>query len=147
MSTQQVDPTAAGAAAASALAAPDSDREQVFEAFRRWGYLEADLDPLGFLQPETRPELRIEGEITQEARRVYCGTVGAEFVHIADPERRHWIQKRLEGPQLAVNQSVVLDQLIRADLFEQILQHRYLGSKRFSLEGDHRADPACWMKC
>jgi 2-oxoglutarate dehydrogenase E1 component len=135
MSTQQVDPTAAGAAAASALAAPDSDREQVFEAFRRWGYLEADLDPLGFLQPETRPELRIEGEITQEARRVYCGTVGAEFVHIADPERRHWIQKRIEGPQLAVNQSVVLDQLIRADLFEQILQHRYLGSKRFSLEG------------
>src|SRR5579863_3244672 len=135
MSTQQVNPSATGAAAASVLAAPDTERERIFEAFRRWGYLEADLDPLGFLHPETRPELQIEGEIAEEARRVYCGTIGVEFAHISDLERRRWIEKRLEGPQLAVDQNVVLDQLIRADLFEQILQHRYLGSKRFSLEG------------
>ena len=117
------------------MAAPETERERVFEAFRRWGYLEADLDPLGFLQPETRPELQIEGEIAEQARQVYCGTVGAEFAHIADPERRRWIEQKLEGAPAAVNQEVVLDQLIRADLFEQILQHRYLGSKRFSLEG------------
>ena len=71
----------------------------------------------------------------QEARRIYCGTVGAEFMHITDPERRRWIQERLEGPQPAVDQEHVLDQLIRADLFEQVLQQRYLGNKRFSLEG------------
>ena len=135
MSTQQVNPSATAAAAASVLAPPDSERERIFEAFRRWGYLEADLDPLGFLRPEIRPELQLEGEIAEEARRIYCSTLGVEFAHIADPERRRWIQKRLEGPQPTVNQSVVLDQLIRADLFEQILQHRYLGSKRFSLEG------------
>ena len=41
----------------------------------------------------------------------------------------------MEGPQPAVDQERVLDQLIRADLFEQVLQQRYLGSKRFSLEG------------
>ena len=133
MSTQQVNPSAA--TAASVLVTPDSERERIFEAFRRWGYLEADLDPLGFLRPEARPELQIEGEIADEARRVYCETVGVELAHIADPERRRWIEKRMEGPQPAVDQSVVLDQLIRADLFEQVLQHRYLGSKRFSLEG------------
>src|SRR6202142_1869784 len=106
MSTQQVNPSSSEAAA-SVLAAPDSERERIFEAFRRWGYLEADLDPLGFLRPEVRPELQIEGEIAEEARRVYCGTVGVEFAHIADPERRRSIQKRLEGPQPAVNQSGV----------------------------------------
>jgi 2-oxoglutarate dehydrogenase E1 component len=111
------------------------DRDRIFDAFRQWGFLEADLDPLGFLQPETRPELRFEGPLAEEARRVYCSTVGAEFMHIADPERRRWIQARLEGPQAAVDQSHILDQLIRADLFEQVIQQRYLGNKRFSLEG------------
>src|SRR6202045_2882891 len=56
-------------------------------------------------------------------------------MHITDPARRRWIQERLEGPQPAVDQQHVLDQLIRADLFEQVLQQRYLGNKRFSLEG------------
>jgi len=111
------------------------DRERIFDAFRQWGYLEADLDPLGFLHPDARPELRIEGEIAEEARQIYCGTVGAEFMHIADPERRRWIQQRLEGPQSQVDQEHVLDQLTRADLFEQVIQQRYLGNKRFSLEG------------
>jgi 2-oxoglutarate dehydrogenase E1 component len=111
------------------------DRERVFDAFRQWGYLEADLDPLGFLHPNERPELKIEGAAAEEARQVYCGTVGTEFVHIADPERRRWIQERLEGPQLEVDQEHVLDQLTRADLFEQVIQQRYLGNKRFSLEG------------
>src|SRR5207247_9758035 len=96
---------------------------------------EADLDPLGFLHPQPHPELRPQGDWAHEARNAYCGTVGAEFMHIADPERRRWIQERMEGPQPAVDQERILDQLIRADLFEQVLQQRYLGTKRFSLEG------------
>ncbi len=111
------------------------DRDRVFDAFRRWGYLEADLDPLGFLHPEPHSELQIDSDIAEEARRVYCGTIGAEFMHIADPMRRQWIQEKLEGSPEPVEQEHVLDQLIRADLFEQVLQQRYLGSKRFSLEG------------
>jgi 2-oxoglutarate dehydrogenase E1 component len=122
-------------APASNTAVNSNERERVFEAFRRWGYLDADLDPLGFLRPEPPPELQIDSGFTSEARRIYCGTVGAEFMHIADPERRHWIEARMEGAQPDVDQPVVLDQLIRADLFEQVLQQRYLGSKRFSLEG------------
>ena len=112
-----------------------TDRDRVFDAFRRWGYLGADLDPLGFFTPAAKAELQLEGEAADEARRIYCGTVGAEFMHIADPERRRWIQERLEAPQTELAQEHVLDQLIRADLFEQVLQQRYLGSKRFSLEG------------
>ena len=116
--------------------ASNAERERVFDAFRRWGYLEADLDPLGFLQPEPHPELQVDGEFAHEARRIYSGTIGVEFAHIADPERRRWIQERMEGSsQPEVDQEHVLDQLIRAELFEQVLQKRYLGSKRYSLEG------------
>src|SRR5713101_264450 len=111
------------------------ERERVFDLFRQWGYLEAELNPLGLLPPQPHPDLQIDNEWAREARRIYCGSVGAEFMHITDPERRRWIQERLEGPQPAVDQERVLDQLIRADLFEQVLQQRYLGSKRFSLEG------------
>ena len=127
--------TASETAVVEILEDPNSDRERVFDPFRHWGYLEADLDPLGFLPHVEHPELRVDGELAQEARRVYCGTVGAEFMHITDPARRRWIQERLEGPQAPVDQQHVLDQLIRADLFEQVLQQRYLGNKRFSLEG------------
>ena len=116
--------------------ASNPERERVFDAFRRWGYLEADLDPLGFLQPEPHPELQVDDEFAHEARRIYSGTIGVEFAHIADPERRRWIQERMEGSsQPEVDQEHVLDQLIRAELFEQVLQKRYLGSKRYSLEG------------
>jgi len=113
----------------------NGDRERVFDAFRQWGFLEADLDPLGFLQPVPHPDLQLEGEYAQEARQIYCGTVGAEFMHIADPACRRWIQEKLEGPQEAVDQQRALDLLIRAEFFELVLQQRYLGSKRFSLEG------------
>jgi 2-oxoglutarate dehydrogenase E1 component len=114
---------------------PNGERERVFDAFRSWGYLEADLDPLGFLHPVHHPDLQIDSEVAQQARRVYCGTVGAEFMHITDPARRRWIQDRMEGPQPVVDQQRALDLLIRAELFEQVLQQRYLGNKRFSLEG------------
>src|SRR5689334_5068538 len=113
----------------------NEERELAFDPFRRWGYLEADLDPLGFLAPHPHPELQSEGEFARQARGIYCGTVGIEFGHIADPERRRWILDRLEGPQDAVDQQHILEQLVRADLFEQVLQQRYLGNKRFSLEG------------
>src|SRR5438105_8023687 len=113
----------------------NAERERIFDAFRRWGYLEADLDPLGFLKPQPHPELQMGGELARQARCFYCGTVGADFMHIADVERRRWIQERMESEPAPVDQEHVLDLLIRADLFELVLQQRYLGTKRFSLEG------------
>src|SRR5260370_34878979 len=56
-------------------------------------------------------------------------------MHLPEPERRRWIAERLEAPLSPVDQHKILERLIRADLFEQVLQARYLGSKRFSLEG------------
>src|SRR6266550_1370909 len=132
MATRQ---TTAGATSTALLDTANGDRERVFDAFRQWGYLEADLDPLGFLPKSPPAELQIAGEFAREARQAYCGTVGVEFMHIAEPDRRKWIQQRMEGPQPAVDQERILNQLIRADLFEQVLQQRYLGTKRFSLEG------------
>jgi 2-oxoglutarate dehydrogenase E1 component len=111
------------------------ERERIFDAFRRWGYLEADLDPLKLFNPLKYPDLEITGAVADEARGVYCGTVGAEFMHLLEPERRKWIAERLEQSAVAVDQNKILERLVRADLFEQVLQARYLGTKRFSLEG------------
>src|SRR5450755_4864981 len=101
------------------------ERERVFGLFRQFGYLEAELNPLGLLPPQPHPDLKIDNEWAREARRIYCGSVGVEFMHIADPERRRWIQDRIEGEQSAVDQQRALDMLLRADLFEQTLQQRY----------------------
>jgi 2-oxoglutarate dehydrogenase E1 component len=112
------------------------ERERIFEAFRRWGYLQAKLDPLGLLEPLKYSELDdLTGSAAEEAREIYCGAIGAEFMHLPEPERRQWIAERLESEAPAVNQNKILERLVRADLFEQVLQARYLGTKRFSLEG------------
>ena len=112
------------------------DREVVFDIFRRWGFLQASLDPLGqYLPAEPFPTPAPDGEASSEARRFYCGTIGVEFMHIASPEKRAWIQEQMERPYAAEDQTRILNGLIRADIFEQVIQQRYLGTKRFSLEG------------
>jgi len=111
-------------------------RERIFDAFRRWGFLQADLDPLGHFQPADHPELKLSGAVAESARRLYCGTIGAEFMHIPDVARRRWIQQRLEGVPEAVDQPAILKHLVEADIFEQMLQTLYIGTKRFSLEGN-----------
>jgi 2-oxoglutarate dehydrogenase E1 component len=116
-------------------AASSEERERIFDAFRRWGYLEADLDPLKLLKPLKYPDLELTGAVADEARGIYCHTVGAEFMHLLEPERREWIAGRLEQPAADVDENKILERLVRADLFEQVLQARYLGTKRFSLEG------------
>ncbi|HEX9669219.1 MAG TPA: thiamine pyrophosphate-dependent enzyme, partial [Thermoanaerobaculia bacterium] len=114
----------------------EGTEERVLEAFRRWGYLAADLDPLDRLAPEPLPGLDpAETAAAERARAWYAGPIGAEFMHIPDPERRRWVQERMEGPAPAVDRDRVLEELMQADLFEQVLQARYLGTKRFSIEG------------
>jgi len=119
----------------SSGANPDS-RDTTFDVFRRWGYLQTSLDPLGqFLPPEPFPTPYAEGPAADQARRIYSSSIGAEFMHIPSPEKRAWIQQRLEAPPTAPDTARILTNLIRADLFEQVIQQRYLGTKRFSLEG------------
>ncbi len=111
-------------------------REAIFDAFRRWGYLQASLDPLGDLAPVAMPELDHDGKDAAEARALYCGSIGVEFMHIPDPERRNWIAHRIESEAPVPDRARILERLIRAEIFEQVLQTRYLGTKRYSLEGD-----------
>ena len=111
-------------------------RTQTLDAFRRWGYLQANLDPLGqYLKPLPVTELDLDNEFVPDARRLYCSTIGAEFMHIPPREAREWIAQRLESPAPRPDPNHILDLLARADLFEQVIQSRYLGTKRFSLEG------------
>jgi 2-oxoglutarate dehydrogenase E1 component len=119
-------------------ASPRTEAEQqIWDAFRRWGYLDAQLDPLGrWLPPMRHPELRLTGAAAERARTIYCGAIGVEFMHIPDPERRDWIAEQMEAAPEPVPRERILDWLIRAELFEQVLQARYLGTKRFSLEGE-----------
>ena len=126
----------ANGSAPAAKAAALAERERVFEAFRRWGYLEAALDPLGFLKPMKSPDLdEFTGPDAEQARRIYSGAIGADFMHLLQPERRRWIAGQMEGAAPETDRHMILSRLVRADLFEQVLQSRYLGTKRFSLEG------------
>jgi 2-oxoglutarate dehydrogenase E1 component len=111
-------------------------REAVFDAFRRWGYLQANLDPLGDLQPVPMPELDVDGKDAQDARLFYCGSVGAEFMHIPDGAKRRWVAEHMELDAPAPDRARILDRLVTAEIFEQVLQTRYLGTKRYSLEGN-----------
>lgn len=118
-------------------------KQDILEAYRRWGYLQANLDPLGaHLHPVTHPELPTEGDGVEDARRAYAGTLCVEMAHIPEPERRAWIARRMEAPPAAAgtgqngeDRRRLLDGLVRAETFEQVLQQRYLGNKRFSIEG------------
>jgi 2-oxoglutarate dehydrogenase E1 component len=110
---------------------------KTLNAFRRLGFLQADLDPLGRVAPEPQPALDQEADAATAAwaRRYYCGTIGVEFMHIPDPERRRWIGERMETDPEPPDRDHVLAQIMRAETFEQLLQTRYQGSKRFSIEG------------
>ena len=113
-------------------------RALTLDVFRRWGYLQASLDPLGqYLAPEPFPQALPDGEdeAAAEARGWWCGTIGVEYMHIANAEKREWIEAQMEREAPPVDQKRVLTGLIKADIFEQVIQSRYLGTKRFSLEG------------
>src|SRR5262249_17063966 len=75
------------------------------------------------------------GSEADEALRIYSATIGADFMHLLQPEGRDWIAARMEGTAPETDRHMILSRLVRADLFEQVLQSRYLGTKRFSLEG------------
>jgi len=117
-------------------AAPTAVASPVLEAYRRWGHLEAAIDPLGRLPVLRQPELVLEGEEAESARRAYCGSLAVEFAHLPDPTRRAWIAERMESPPvLELDRRRILEELVRAEQLEQSIQARYTGYKRFSLEG------------
>ncbi|MGI8875838.1 MAG: multifunctional oxoglutarate decarboxylase/oxoglutarate dehydrogenase thiamine pyrophosphate-binding subunit/dihydrolipoyllysine-residue succinyltransferase subunit [Egibacteraceae bacterium] len=84
------------------------------------------------------------GDILGVLRDAYCRTVGVEYMHIQEPDQKAWIQERVEGVrrELAVDeQRHVLERLNAAEAFEKFLHTKYLGHKRFSLEGAESSIP------
>jgi len=98
--------------------------------------LDESFDP-GVLPLDNPAPLR---EILSLLEETYCGSIGAEYMHIQDRDRRRWLQRRMEGsrnrpPMSAEARIHLLRQLSRADSFESFVKNRYVGKKRFGLEG------------
>ena len=98
--------------------------------------LDQPVDPRPFLG-EFQGTLR---ELIAALRETYCGTLGVEFVDIPDKERRDWLLERMEPVRnrpglVAAERARILRDLLSADAFEQFLHVKYVGQKRFSLEG------------
>ena len=132
--------------------------------YRVRGHLIAHLDPLDAEPPHIHPELDpmtygltiwdlprvfvadgLAGretatldEILHVLRDAYCRTLGIEYMHIQDPEQKRWIQQHVEGQPTTLKvdeQRHILDRLNAAEVFERFLHTRYVGQKRFGLEG------------
>ncbi|SEL55531.1 2-oxoglutarate dehydrogenase E1 component [Roseateles sp. YR242] len=107
-----------------------------------YGLTEADMD-ISFSATNTyftKAENMTLREIVQALRETYCGSIGAEFMHISDPVEKRWWQERLEATRSKVNYPAekkkhILDRLTAAEGLERYLHTKYVGQKRFSLEG------------
>jgi len=143
---------------------------ELIHAYRVRGHLMADTDPLEYQQrshPDLdltthgltlwdldrefatgsfggdRPFLKLR-DILGILRDAYCRTVGIEYMHIQDPEQRAWIQRRVENRADRMprdDQLRILRKLNQAEAFETFLQTKYVGQKRFSLEGGESMIP------
>jgi len=140
---------------------------QLINAFRFRGHQNANLDPLGLWQRDKIRDLQLShhdlsendfdkeynvgsfaigqetmnlGGIYKALKNTYCGSIGAEYMHITDTEEKRWLQQRLESVQstakLSSDEKIeLLNGLIAADGLEKYLGAKFPGAKRFSLEG------------
>jgi 2-oxoglutarate dehydrogenase E1 component len=138
---------------------------RLIHSYRARGHRVADIDPLGgraMYFPELDPAhygfghddlgksflagdlpggpMQPLGQILDTLRATYCGKVGVEFTHIQDPGRKAWLQRHLEAthnhtPLDSAERARVLEMLSAAELFERFLHTRFVGQKRFGLEG------------
>ncbi|HEX4247318.1 MAG TPA: 2-oxo acid dehydrogenase subunit E2, partial [Pseudonocardia sp.] len=142
---------------------------ELIESYRTRGHLMANTDPLNYRQ-RRHPDLDVlshgltlwdldrefatggfAGKSRMKLRDVlgvlrdaYCRTVGTEYMHISDPEQRAWLQERIEVPHqkpAVAEQKYILSKLNAAEAFETFLQTKYVGQKRFSLEGGETVIP------
>ncbi|MEZ5650571.1 MAG: 2-oxoglutarate dehydrogenase E1 component [Burkholderiaceae bacterium] len=148
--------------------------QSLIAAYRSLGNRWADLDPLKRNERPSIPELEpafydfTEGDhaniystanaffgfesaslrdLLQALRETYCGTIGAEFMHITDQAQKRWMQQRFEStrarPQLSTERRLkLLQELTAAEGLEKYLHTKYVGQKRFSLEGGESFIPA-----
>ena len=138
--------------------------QHLVNMYRVRGHLIANLDPLGLKKPHTHPELDpihwgltiwdldrefptggLAGESMMKLRDIlgilrdaYARTIGVEYMHIQEPDQKDWIQEHVEGAHAEVDNDdkiEILTWLNAAEAFERFLHTKFLGQKRFSLEG------------
>ena len=116
---------------------------RLVEAYRSWGHLAAQLDPLGRPRREA-PQLAFDSldlpsqQLAERLRAIYCGTVGYQYMHLEDPGQRRWLRRRIERPSRRMSRSRqlrILNRLTAASGFEQFVRKKYVGAKTFSLAG------------
>jgi 2-oxoglutarate dehydrogenase E1 component len=108
--------------------------------FRGFGLSEVDMDRRFHAPPTLFKDEATLGDIVGALRDTYCRSIGVEYLHLQDPDERLWLQERMEPirnrPRLEAEEKLLIyNKLCQATLFEQFLHTRYVGQKRFSLEG------------
>ena len=113
-----------------------------------WGFTtEADLNRPIFIDGVLGLETATIKQIVERVRATYCGPIGVEFMHIQDPGQKSWIQQRIEGAPWnghysPAEKEQILTQLTEAEGFEAFCAKKYVGTKRFGLEGGETTIPA-----
>ncbi|MEQ1951680.1 2-oxoglutarate dehydrogenase E1 component [Mesorhizobium sp. CN2-181] len=112
-----------------------------------YGFTEADYDRKIFLDNVLGLESATIRQMLEILTRTYCSTLGVEFMHISDPEEKSWIQSRIEGADKEISftkegKKAILQKLIEAEGFEQFIDVKYKGTKRFGLDGGESLIPA-----
>ncbi len=127
------------------LAEPEEDYNELSP--EAYGFTEADYDRPIFIDHVLGLEYATVREMLDILKRTYCSTLGVEFMHISNPEEKAWIQERIEGPDKGIEftangKKAILQKLIEAEGFEQFIDVKYKGTKRFGLDGGESLIPA-----
>jgi 2-oxoglutarate dehydrogenase E1 component len=115
--------------------------------YRTYGFSEADLGRKIFIDNVLGLQHPTLQEILTRLQETYCGTVGVEFMHIQEPDQKQWIQERIEGIHnrtdfSPLGKETLLVRLTEAETFENFLNTKYPGTKRFGLDGGESLIPA-----
>lgn len=113
---------------------------------KTYGFGEADMDRPIYLDGVMGYETATMREILSIVRRAYCGKIGTEFMHIVSPEKKSWVQERIESalgrPETTVDEKKrILRNMIEVEAFERFLHTKYPSTKRFSIEGGEAVIP------
>ncbi|KPQ06319.1 MAG: 2-oxoglutarate dehydrogenase E1 component SucA [Rhodobacteraceae bacterium HLUCCA12] len=112
-----------------------------------YGFTEDDLDRPIFIDNVLGLQVASLRQILEILRRTYCGTFAMQFMHISDPEQAAWLKERIEGYGKEIQftrrgRKAILNKLVEAEGFEKFLHVKYMGTKRFGLDGGEALIPA-----